>query len=91
MMDQTTAYRVQTERWALDPNVGMACVGFQGRRRGRGGMGLGRGRKQLIFYNYEGLGHYSYDYMNDESIMFILYPISSRDRGFPYIDGDFVW
>jgi len=31
MMDWTLAYRMQTERRALDPAAGMACAGFQGR------------------------------------------------------------
>lgn len=34
MMDQTPTYNVHTKMLALDPNVGMVCVGFQGHVRG---------------------------------------------------------
>ena len=44
MMDQTSAYRAQTEMRALDPNAGMARAGFQGCGRGQGGMGPRKGR-----------------------------------------------
>ncbi len=42
----------------------MVRSGFQGHRQGQGGGGLGRGRRQLICYNCEGLGHYAHDCMN---------------------------
>ena len=31
-------------------------------------MGLGRGRRQIIFYNYGGPGHYAHDCMNPTRI-----------------------
>lgn len=64
MMDRTPTYRVQAEMWPLDQNAGMARTGFQGHGRGWGWGGRGRGHEKLIFYNCEGLGHYSHDFTN---------------------------
>jgi len=59
MMDQTPTYIVQAKTKALDQNIGMACIAFQGHGRGQGGLVPRRGCRLLICYNCGGPGHYS--------------------------------
>ena len=68
MMDQTPTYKVQVETQAINPNLGMARIGFQGRGWVQGGMGLGKGCEQIICYNCGGLGNYAHDCTNPTKI-----------------------